>query len=126
MIRSKNKKVKNATKVEFDNIKFDSKLELYFYKLCKINNIKVELKPKFILQSKFEYNEEKVREIAMFPDFFLPNHGILLEVKGFMNDLYPMKRKMLLHHLHINNLNLNYIVVKNQKECNEFISKICH
>ena len=77
-----NKKVKNATKKVFNDLTFDSQLELYFYKLCLNNNIIVEREPKFILQSKFEFMGEKLREIAMFPDFYLPKFDILLECKG--------------------------------------------
>ena len=73
-----NQKIKNATKVVYNDIKFDSKLEFYFYKLCIDNNIEVELKPKFILQPKFEYQGEKFREIAMFPDFHLPSFKFII------------------------------------------------
>lgn len=119
-----NQKVRNAIKCVFNDIKFDSKLELYFYKLCLEKNIVVEREPKFILQPKFEYLKEKVREIAMFPDFFLPNYNTIVETKGMENDVFPVKRKMLLHHLHTTNKNHIYVVLKNQKQCKEFIDNL--
>lgn len=119
---SENKKVKNATKKVFNDLTFDSQLEVYFYKLCLKENITIEREPKFVLQSKFEFMGEKLREIAMFPDFYLPEFDILLECKGFANDLFPLKRKLLLFHLKIHYPNRKYFMVKNQKECDEFIN----
>lgn len=120
-----NQKIRNAIKCVFNDIKFDSKLELYFYKLCLEKNIIVEREPKFILQPKFEYLKEKVREIAMFPDFFLPNYNTIVEIKGGMvNDLFPMKRKLLLHHLHLAGNNQKYVMLRNQKEMIAFMVEL--
>jgi len=123
-IKPTNKKVKNATKKVFNDLTFDSQLEVFFYKLCLKENIIVEREPKFVLQSKFEFMGEKLREIAMFPDFYLPEFDILLECKGFANDLFPLKRKLLLFHLKTHFPNRRYFMVKNQKECIEFINNL--
>jgi len=120
-----NKKVRNATKCVFNDIKFDSRLELYFYKLCFEKGIKIEREPKFILQSRFEYQGEKIREITMLPDFFLPDFNIIVEVKGGMvNDVFPIKRKMLLHHLHLVGKKEQYIMLRNQKEMTLFVEEL--
>jgi len=119
-----NQKIKNATKVVYNDIKFDSKLEFYFYKLCIDNNIEVELKPKFILQPKFEYQGEKFREIAMFPDFHLPSFKFIVETKGYENDGFRNKYKMLMYNFFINNQNLKYVLIKTKKECDEFIDNL--
>jgi hypothetical protein len=119
-----NQKIKNATKVTFNDIKFDSKLEFYFYKLCIDHGIEVELKPKYILQPKFEFNGEKFREIGMFPDFHLPQYKFIVETKGYQNDGFRNKYKMLMYHFFTNNLNLKYVLIKNRKECEVFISNL--
>ena len=60
---STNKKVKNATKVDYNGISFRSKLEVYTYKKLKENNIKAKYeKVKFILVEPFSYKENKIRE----------------------------------------------------------------
>lgn len=124
-----NKKIKNATKSIFDDIKFDSKLELFFYKLLKDNNIIFEMKNKFILQNKFEYNGINIREISMFPDYYLKDYNTIIEIKGFTNDVFPLKYKMMLNHL--NNLKeedkyykAKYIILKNQKEMLNYINSL--
>ena len=70
--RTKNKKVKNATKCEYGLISFKSKLELFCYKeLIKVfgeDNVKYE-STKFVLQEKFRFNGELIREITYTPDF---------------------------------------------------------
>lgn len=119
-----NRKIKNATKVEFDWIKFDSKLELYCYKALREAKIPFELKKKFVSVEKFRYMWESIREIAHYPDFFLYDHNIILDTKGFANDTYPIKTKILKKHLYDAWKEYKIITVKNQKEVNEFIKTL--
>jgi hypothetical protein len=80
-----NKKVKNATLIEYDSITFKSKLEMYCYKLLKENNISVEYEVvKFQILDPFVYNDEKVRGMIFTPDFV--GDDFIIECKGFMND----------------------------------------
>lgn len=124
-----NKKVRNAKKVihtSEDGIetKLDSGLELFFFTQCINKGIKVEREPKFTIQPKFQYLDEKIREVNMLPDFYLPMNNILCEVKGYQNDVYPLKRKMLLYHLHITNQTVKYVVLKNKKEISDFVNSL--
>lgn len=124
-----NKKVRNAKKVihtsdEGVETKLDSGLELFFFTQCLNKGIKVEREPKFTIQPKFQYLNEKIREINMFPDFFLPLNNVLCEVKGYQNDVFPIKRKMLLYHLHTTNQTVRYVVLKNRKEILDFINSL--
>ena len=65
-----NKKVKNATPLDYDGVSFKSKLEMYCYKLFKENNIPVEYeKVKFQILEPFSYNNEKIRGMTFLPDF---------------------------------------------------------
>ena len=80
-----NKKVKNATPLEYDGINFKSKLEMYCYKLLKENQIPVEYENvKFQILEPFVYNDEKIRGMTFLPDFV--GDTFVVECKGFMND----------------------------------------
>lgn len=124
-----NKKVRNAKKVihtSEDGVetKLDSGLELFFYTQCLNKGIKVEREPKFVLQPKFTYLNQSVREITMFPDFLLPELNIVVETKGFETDTYKIKKKMIIYHLSLLNKNTKYVILKNKKEITEFINSL--
>lgn len=119
-----NKKIKNATKCVYEGITFDSKLELFAYKLLKNSNIEFELKKEFILQEKFKYNNESIREIKSIPDFYLPNHNCIIDTKGFANDVSPLKYKMLKYSFFKQNLSIRIYICKNQKEVEDTILKL--
>lgn len=121
---TENKKVINAINCVFNGIKFKSKLEMYFYKICVEHKVKVTLQPKFLLQPKYSYLDLKIREITHSPDFFLEDYNTLVETKGFKTDSYVLKRKMLLYHLFISGKNPEYVILKNQKECLEYIKRL--
>jgi protein-tyrosine phosphatase len=124
-----NSKVKNAVKSvhvadDGTETKLDSGLELFFYTQCLNKNIKVEREPKFTIQPKFTYLNEKVREINMFPDFYLPELNIIVETKGFETDTYKIKKKMFIYHLYTLDKQTKYVVVKNRKEILDFINTL--
>ena len=87
--------VRNATKVSYDGIIFDSKLEQYVYAQLKLHKIKFALKYKVVIFDKFRYNDELIREISWTPDFILPDHNIVLEAKGYANDQWSLKIKLI-------------------------------
>lgn len=60
----------------FDDIKFQGKWELYFYKWCKENNIKIIRSNEY-----FPYSWRGNRKY--FPDFYLPDLDFYVEVKGY-------------------------------------------
>lgn len=108
-----NKKIKNATKVQYNNILFNSKIELMVYKTLVEKGFSPEYEPqKFtvfegykptvpfytINKNTKELSLNNVKQIAITytPDFILRYKEwiIIIEVKGKMNDVYPYKRKM--------------------------------
>ena len=108
-----NKKIKNASPLEYDGISFKSKLEKMAYQTLKENNLPVEYEPqKFIIWEGFKptvpfYNKDtktrmlklenkKIINISYTPDFIIHynNHLVIMELKGLENDLFPMKKKM--------------------------------
>jgi len=120
-----NAKIKNATKLVVDGVKFDSRLEYYMYTLLKEAGIEFEFQKTFILQPKFRYRTENVRAICKIVDFHLESRNIILETKGFANDVSPIKHKMLKFAL-LNEYGIspNVVMVKNKQECVEFIENI--
>jgi hypothetical protein len=115
-----NKKVKNATPMVFDEIKFRSKLELFTYKRLKEENIHVGYENiKYELVPSFEFAGNKIRPMTWTPDF--NGNGFLIECKGFGNDTWPLKEKLFKWHLVRNKIELDFYVVKNQKEVEEVI-----
>jgi hypothetical protein len=123
-----NKKVRNATKSTNDaGIKFDSTLERYMYDLLTASKIHFEFQKSFELQAKFYYNGEVVRAISKIVDFYLPTRNIIIDTKGFSNDVSPLKHKMLksvLKHLH--DMQPEIIMPKNKKECDLLLNKLLY
>lgn len=104
----KNRKVLNATEVSKGNIKFKSKSEGTMYELLLASGLPFEYAPSPIVLLEGFYprawlcgqkmREDKVRAITYTPDFVLQieDYTVIIEVKGFITDRYPLKRKMLL------------------------------
>lgn len=97
-------KYKNK-KIEYNGIKFDSKMEMDFYLyLLKIypkeifDNIEIKLQPKFLLQSSFRDNGKLYREISYIADFEITKNetesSIVFDVKGFKTKDFIIKEKL--------------------------------
>ena len=91
-----NKKVINATEVTINGVKYRSKLEARCAQILKENNISFEYEPlKIEYIPKFEYYGEKYRAAFYTPDFIIDSKYIL-ELKGFPNDTWRYKKKLVL------------------------------
>ncbi len=120
-----NVKIKNATKIEVDGIKFRSKLEARTYTRLKEEgfNFEYEVETYNIIE-KFEFQGENVRAISYTPDFIDRDRKIIIEVKGFSNDSWPLRAKLFKRYLTINRLEFKFYVVKNLKELDELINDL--
>lgn len=122
-MKAKANKIRNATKVEEDGIKFRSKLELYTYKALKKAGINAEYEPKhFEILPKFLYKLEKVRAMVYTPDFVGDNY--IIECKGFANDAFPLRFKMFKYTLKDEKDPPDIYLVRNQKEVDNVITTI--
>lgn len=111
--QSENKKIKNASPLEFDGISFKSKLEKMIYQTLRENSLPVEYEPrKFIVWEGFrptvpfydkdkttrmlKLEKKKIISISYTPDFvFRYNDSlIIIEAKGMENDRFYLKKKM--------------------------------
>lgn len=108
-----NKKIRGAKSKTFNGINFKSLLEVGIYKILLQEgfNPKYE-EQKFIIWEGFRpnvpfYNKNKknnnlkldmgkLRDITYTPDFtfYYKNKLIIIEAKGFENDVFPIKKKM--------------------------------
>lgn len=109
---NRNKKIANATRITYDNIQFKSKLEAMCYKTLKEHGIKAEyeketfvlspkLKPKIPFYTRgvktpFHLHMRVIPELTYTPDFTFNynNRHVIIEMKGFSNDTYPVKRNL--------------------------------
>ncbi len=111
--QSENKKIKNASPLEFDGISFKSKLEKMIYQTLRENNLPVEYEPqKFIIWEGFrptvpfydkdkttrmlKLEKKKIISISYTPDFVFRYNDclIIIEAKGMENDRFYLKKKM--------------------------------
>lgn len=121
--KAKNKKVKNATPLEVDGIKFRSKLEAYCYSQLLAAGLESYYEQNtYTLIPAFEYNGEKVRPCTYTPDFV--GDGWIIEVKGFANDAFPIKWKMFKQLLAKTVSSLDLYLPKNQGQVREVIAQI--
>lgn len=140
-----NKKIKGTTQEMCDNIKFKSKIEASVYKhLLQAGFNPVYEGRTFTLWEGFKptvpyytmsgkhnkLNNTKLRDITYTPDFtfMYDNKLIIIEVKGFTNDVFPYKfkmfRKILEEKSYANNtLVFEIFSIKQLKECIKIIKE---
>jgi len=119
-----NKKIRNASKHEWNGIVFDSKLEMDTYKRLKYGKEEFIFHKTFIIISGFKYGNKTYLPITWTPDFVFNNLKVILETKGFPNDVFPVKLKLFHKYLHDNCMEgWKVIVAKNNTEVADFIVK---
>lgn len=108
-----NKKIRNATPLVYDNIHFKSRLEVMIYKTLTQYGFKVYYEPtKYTIWTGFKptipfytkdkktrmlkLDDKKLIDITYTPDFITEkgNIVIIIEAKGFENDVFPYKKKL--------------------------------
>ena len=135
-----NKKVRNAISSVYKGIKFRSKLELFTYQQLEQAGIKsLYEQKKFVSMEGFRFPNRtvephktkgyidttvKIRDITYTPDFVDPNDKWIIEVKGFANDVFPLKWKLFKNHLMENSLGYVLFLPKNRKQVLETIQLI--
>jgi hypothetical protein len=133
-----NKKIKNATINEIDGIRFRSKLESYAYQRLKEAGLldMVEYEPyKITLFNGFSLYGKKYNPITWTPDFvvkYKTGENVFFELKGYPNDAWPIKRKMIQRWIlgqYSGICNGEYreyelIIAKNKKDVDKFIKEL--
>nr|DAH94503.1 MAG TPA: Endonuclease [Caudoviricetes sp.] len=138
-----NKKIKNASPLEYDGISFKSKLEKMTYQTLKEQGFPIEYEPhKFVLWQGFHptvpfYNRDKstrmlkleskkIIDITYTPDFVFTYNGFLvvIETKGMENDCFYLKKKMFRKWLEDNHPKSIYFEIYTKKQLLQAISII--
>ena len=120
----KNKKIKNATITVYNGITFRSKLEAECAKILDEEGIKYQYEPfKIVLLPSFKYLGKTLREWSYSPDFVLFNN-IIVEIKGFPNDVWGYKKKMILKYIVDHNYMYEFYEVKNKTQLRTLIKEL--
>lgn len=146
MNQTENKKVRNATVLEYEGIIFKSKLELYCYKKLQELSINFDYDSKrfdilesFIFNNncyelvkkknykKFEPVKTNVKGMTYTPDFvgMYPDGSLfIIETKGNPNEAFPLRWKLFKYYLTKNNIKCDLFMPRNQKHIDEVINII--
>lgn len=135
-----NKKILNATPVDFQDIHFKSTIEKTIYKALIQQGItplyegftytlSPDLRPqkvpyytrrkeRGVPQTKLCLEMSPIDPITYTPDFTFMLNGIfvIIEVKGFVNDTYPLKRNLFRKYLENDDGPVMYFEVRSKKE----------
>lgn len=87
----------------YNDITFDSKVEMWFYRDVVLPGVasgeifNFELQKAYVLQPAFKHNNSKVREITYVADFYIQysdGHEEVIDIKGFPDSVAKLKRKL--------------------------------
>jgi hypothetical protein len=142
-IQPVNKKVRNAEKINYDGIQFQSRLELHCYKKLKEAGLEFEYEPQYFeLIPRFEYEpscmesykkgnkwlfgdkSKVIRAMRYKPDFVNLKDGWIIECKGHPNESFPNKWKLFKYYLKQNKSEVHLYMPKNQTHVDECITEI--
>lgn len=142
-MNSKKNKIRNATPLMVNGIKFRSKLEVYCYEQLVKAKLKFKYEEEhFIIMEGFEYTNRavevvkkkgvkvydeaypSVRKISYTPDFTNLQQGWIIECKGFPNDSFPLRWKLFKKYIIDNDLKYDLYVPRNRKQIDKTIKLI--
>ena len=107
MARSKYNVDKDTAKRTYNNIVFDSVLEMKYYRDVILPNVEsglikyYELQKEYELQPKFTHNDKTVLPIKYVADFYIEytdGHKEVIDTKGLPDSVALLKRKMYWYH----------------------------
>lgn len=123
-MKSNRLKYGNKKKI-VDGVKFDSKLELYCYKMLTLSKIEFDFQKPITLIERFKYDGKWIRETTVVVDFVIKDGDdtIYVDTKGFATEVSKIKYKMLKYQLK-DEQNKRVIWLHSEKEVNEFLLTI--
>lgn len=132
---AENHRVQNATPTDYENIHFKSKLEVMVYRTLKEHGFNPQYEStKYAIMEGFKptvpfytrdkatrllkLNSKKVINSTYTPDFTFEHNGytVIVEVKGFLQDSYMIKRKLFRKYLEEHNPKSIYFEVYTKKQ----------
>lgn len=96
-----NKKIKNATSTIYKGIRYRSKLEVRFAMMLDAEKIPFAYEEEtWVVLDKQTYMGQTIRCVTYTPDFIIGD--VVVEIKGFRNDVFPLKRKLIIKFINEN------------------------
>jgi hypothetical protein len=116
------KKYYSTKKVKYNNLTFDSGLEVYFYKLLEKDNLHTDLQMQvpFELQPTFKWRGKTIRKMEYVSDFLLTDKKIVIETKGLLEEKAKIKHKI----FKFKYPEYYFFMPRNQIQCREVLSEI--
>lgn len=131
-----NKKIKNTSAASFNGINFKSTTEMRIYKALLEEGINPDYeKITFNLvdgfsptipfynriRKRFQLDYQNILPVTYTPDFTFELNGVLviMEVKGFENDIFPLKRKLFRKYLETLGRLVMFFEVRTKREALE-------
>ena len=119
-----NRKIKNAKPKVYNGVTYRSGLEADMAKVLDENQVPFKYEPfKIVLLPAFKYLNKSLREWTYTPDFVVFNN-IIIEVKGFPNDTWGIKKKMILKHIVDSGYKYEFYEVKNKTQMVNLIKEL--
>lgn len=118
-----NKKIRNATPTTYEGVKYRSKLEAKFAKILTEAGVQFKYEfPTYELLPRQEFQGETLRPVTYTPDFFVKD--FIIEVKGFKNDVYPLKKKLIANFLNKHFPAQKFIEIHNERDMRAALQSI--
>jgi len=119
----------HAKKKIVDGVHYDSQREYEFSRLLTANKIEFLLKEVYVLQEKFKYCGESIREIKIIPDFTIIKEGnkfpiAICDPKGMIMVDFKIKIKMLKNFFRQRGAEVPVFMPTNKKEMSETIIEL--
>lgn len=106
-----NKKIKNATPTTYKGVQYRSKLEVRFAMMLDAEKIPFAYEEEtWVVLDKQTYMGKTIRCVTYTPDFIIGN--VVVEIKGFRNDVFPLKKKLIIKFINENRPDTVFIEAK--------------
>ena len=120
-----NRKVKNATPAEYKGRTYRSKLEAKFAWMLDGNRIPFKYEEEtWEVLPRQTYRGKAIRAVTYTPDFVLLDGKVVVEVKGWRNDVYPLKKKLIIKYINENRPGTVFIEARTMAGMAEVITQI--
>lgn len=118
-----NKKIKNACPKEFNGVLYRSTLEARVARYLTEHNIEFKYEPfRITLLDSIRYDNKLFRAVHYTPDFICKDY--IIEVKGFPNDQWALKKKLIIHLINEGKINYRFREVHNIRELESVINEL--
>lgn len=118
-----NKKVRNATPTAYKGVVYRSKMEVTFAMMLDSEGIEYGYESEtWMLMQPQKYMGKTIRAVTYTPDFIVDN--VIIEIKGWRNDVFPLKKKLIIKFINDNCPDTLFIEARNINDMRQAIYEI--